>query len=221
MYTSTELQLLRNADPGVKLPGIDTPAGDPLAAGSLKPLSSMTTSSKAPFYYSAAANVVYVTQAGATLSGYNFGNATVDVDASNVTIEDCNFTATTGWYAVQVHDGENNTTVTNSSFNSDAIPAKLAAWITSTGTVNVTDNSFIDTPADGLDVFGGGVISGNYFSGAGYLPPGCTRTRSGSPTAQRRSSSPTISSTRPPIRTPSSARTTASASPLSSAASAT
>ncbi len=172
MYTSTELQLLRNADPGVKLPGIDTPAGDPLAAGSLKPLSSMTTSSKAPFYYSAAANVVYVTQAGATLSGYNFGNATVDVDASNVTIEDCNFTATTGWYAVQVHDGENNTTVTNSSFNSDAIPAKLAAWITSTGTVNVTDNSFIDTPADGLDVFGGGVISGNYFSGAGYSSSG-------------------------------------------------
>ena len=43
MYTATEIQLLRNADPGVQIPGIDTPTGNPLPASSLKPLSSITT----------------------------------------------------------------------------------------------------------------------------------------------------------------------------------
>src|ERR1700684_3973076 len=41
----------------------------------------------APYYYSPSANVVYVNQAGAVLSGINFGNATVIIDANNVTIK--------------------------------------------------------------------------------------------------------------------------------------
>ena len=171
MYTSTELQLLRDADPGAQLPGIDTPAGNPLAPGSLEPLTSMTTSSTAPFFYDPMNNVVYVKQEGATLSGYNLGSATVEVDASNVTIKNCNFTATTAWYAIHAYAGE-TTTVTDCTFNSDGIPAKLAAWIGSTGQVNITGNSFIDTPADAIDVSGGGVISGNYFSGGGYTSIG-------------------------------------------------
>ena len=170
MYTSTELQLLRNADPGVQLPGIDTPAGNPLAAGSLKPLSSIPTSG-GPLSYDAKTNVVYITGTGATVSGYNFGNATIYVDASNVTIENCSFAATTGWDAVQVNSGT-NTTITNCTFDGEGIPAQLAAWITSSSLVTITNNSFIDTPADGLHTFGGGVISGNYFSGAGYTSNG-------------------------------------------------
>ena len=35
MLTSAQIQLIRNADPGVKLPGIDTPTGNPLSASSL------------------------------------------------------------------------------------------------------------------------------------------------------------------------------------------
>jgi hypothetical protein len=35
MITSAEIQLIRNADPGVKLPGIDTPTGNLLPASSL------------------------------------------------------------------------------------------------------------------------------------------------------------------------------------------
>ncbi len=170
MYTSTELQLLRNADPGVQLPGIDTPAGNPLAAGSLKPLSSIPTSG-GPLSYDAKTNVVYITGTGATVSGYNFGNATIYVDASNVTIENCSFAATTGWYAVQVNSGT-NTTITNCTFDSDASPSKLSAWVMSKSLVTITNNRFIDTPADGLDLFGGGVISGNYFSGSGYTSIG-------------------------------------------------
>ncbi len=166
MYTSAELQLLRNADPGVQLPGIDTPAGNPLEAASLKPLSSLP-SSGGPVSYNAKTNVVYITQAGATISGYNFGNATVFVCASNVTIENCSFTATTGYDAIQVNSGT-NTTITNCTFDSQGIPSKVCAWITSKTPITVTNNRFIDTPADGVDVTGGGVISGNYFSGVGY-----------------------------------------------------
>ena len=35
------------------------------------------------------------------LSGINFGSATVLVGANNVTIKDCTFTGTTGYYAVE------------------------------------------------------------------------------------------------------------------------
>ena len=33
MINSNELQMLRNADPGAILPGIDTPIGNPLSIG--------------------------------------------------------------------------------------------------------------------------------------------------------------------------------------------
>ncbi len=94
--------------------------------------------------YNAKTNVVYITGTGATVSGYNFGNATIYVDASNVTIENCSFAATTGWYAVQVNSGT-NTTITNCTFDSDAIPSKLSAWVMSKSLVTITNNRFIDT----------------------------------------------------------------------------
>ncbi len=171
MYTSTELQLLRNADPGVKLPGIDTPAGNPLAAASLKPLSSIPTSAGGPLYYNAKTNTVSIGQAGAIVSGYNFGNATIAVCASNVTIENCSFAATTGYDAIQVNSGT-NTTVTNCTFDGEGIPSPLCMWITSKTPITVTNNRFLDTPSDGVDLSGGGLISGNYFSGAGYASTG-------------------------------------------------
>ena len=169
MYTATEIQLLRNADPGVQIPGIDTPTGNPLPASSLKPLSSITTAyGAAPFYYVPAWNEVVVTTPGTVLSGYDFGSATVDVAADNVTIKDCNFTATSGYFAVLNSNNAANLTVTDSTFDSKQIPSGLCDWIHSNGTVTVTNNSFINTPADGIGVNGGGIISGNYFSGSGY-----------------------------------------------------
>ena len=116
----------------------------------------------------------------------SFGSGTVYVEANNVTIKDSNFTATTGYYAVQVQGGYGNTTVTSNTFNSEAIPAQLGCWVTSSGTVTVANNTFIDSPADGVDVQGGGVISGNYFSGSGYTSDGKHPDGSGSPTAPLR-----------------------------------
>jgi hypothetical protein len=168
MYTSAELQSLRNADPGVKVPGIDTPAGNPLSVSSLKTLSSLSTNSTSPFYYLAQYNEVIVRQAGTVLSGYNFGSAEVVVEANNVTIQDCTFVGTTGNYAVTVRPGYGNTTLTNDTFTSNGKALPLAAWVATHGTVTVTSNKFLDTPADALHCNGGGTISGNYFSGAGY-----------------------------------------------------
>src|SRR5271166_186476 len=166
MYTSAEIQLLRNADPGVKIPGIDTPTGNPLATTSLKPLGALPSSGS--ITYSPGNSTVYVKQAGAVLSGYDFGSATVMVEANNVTIQDCSFGASaTNWYSIQVANGCTNTTITNYTFNSEDAASAKNAWVVSAGQVTITNNSFIDSPSDALDLTGSGVVSGNYFSGAG------------------------------------------------------
>ena len=172
MYTSTELQLLRNANPGVQIPGIDTSTGNSLSASSLTPLSALTTDPSAPIYYRPSVNTVVVQQAGADLNGYDFGDASVTVNADDVTIENSTFTATSGYSAIQVDPGYADTTVTHVTFDSGGVPSELAAWVISNGKVDVTDNHFIDTPSDGVDVTGGGVISGNYFAGGGYTSNG-------------------------------------------------
>jgi hypothetical protein len=76
MLTSAEIQLIRNADPGAKLPGIDTPTGNPLPATSLV---NVTQDSTAGFSYNPTNNMVFITQNGAVLSGINFGSASVDI----------------------------------------------------------------------------------------------------------------------------------------------
>ena len=89
MISSAEIQMVRNADPGAVLPGIDTPTGNPLPASSLLNYTQITQKSAgAPYYYNPSKNQVYVTQNGAVLSGINFGSAPVTIEANNVTIKD-------------------------------------------------------------------------------------------------------------------------------------
>jgi hypothetical protein len=80
MITAEEIQEIRNNDPGAVLPGIDTMTGNPYATSSLLDVTKITQSNNAPYYYSPSANIVYVTQAGAVLSGINFGSATVVIE---------------------------------------------------------------------------------------------------------------------------------------------
>ncbi|HVP97956.1 MAG TPA: hypothetical protein VMS87_01650, partial [Roseiarcus sp.] len=95
MMTPAELEMLRNADPGAILPGIDTPVGDQIAPSLLKPLSAISTARSAPVMrYNPTTNTVYILQKGADVSGYNIGTATVAVEADNVTIENCTFAGT-------------------------------------------------------------------------------------------------------------------------------
>ena len=101
MITAAQIQMIRNADPGAVLPGIDTMTGNPYATSSLVDVSKITQNSKAPYSYSPSRNTVTVTQDGAVLSGINFGNATVLIGANNVTIKDCTFTGTASYWAVR------------------------------------------------------------------------------------------------------------------------
>ncbi len=169
MFTATEIQMIRNADPGAVIPGIDTKTGNPDAASSLLNLTSLTQNSKAPYYYSPSKNIVYVTQAGAVLSGINFGTATVVIDANNVTIKDSTFTGTTGFWAVYQTPAYSGATVENSTFQGTKSPTESNTWIASTQAITIEDNSFLDTPSDAVAITSG-VVSGNYFSAAGYLP---------------------------------------------------
>jgi len=150
--------MLRNADPGVVLPGIDTPVGNQLAPSSLKGLSSIPTSSSAPIWYRADVNEVIVKQAGAVVDGYNFGTATVVVAANNVTIQNCTFSATANW-AIQEY-GYTGLTVKNSTFYGGSI------YTPGTSVNTIAGNAFIHSVGDAIDA--PGTITGNYFEGGGY-----------------------------------------------------
>ena len=171
MITPAEIQMIRNADPGVVLPGIDTMTGNPYATSSLLDVTKITQNTHAPYYYSPSANIVYVTQDGAVLSGINFGTATVVIDANNVTIKNDTFTGTTGFWAVAQNSANSGAIVENSTFQGSKSPnqGQLTDWIASNLPITIENNSFFDTPADGINVHSG-VIAGNYFSGAGFSP---------------------------------------------------
>ena len=170
MITAAEIQMVRSFDPGGVLPGIDTMTGNPYAASTLLDVTKLTHNSSAPYFYTPSNNTVTVTQAGAVLSGINFGTATVDIGANNVTIEDCTFTGTTGYYAVLQTGTSSGATVDNCTFTGTKSPTEGNVWIGSTqGSMTIEDNTFLNSPTDAIDMHGG-VVTGNYFSGAGYLP---------------------------------------------------
>ncbi len=164
---SPQRQLLRNADPGVQLPGIDTATGNPLAASSLNSLSSLSTSSKQPIYYNASLNTVYVQGNGAVLSGYNLGSAYVVVVGQNDTIEDCTFNGSAGPFAIGAYNAATNLTVTDCTFVGNPAATINAVIYSPTSSMTITDNDFINTAGDGIWADGGGLVSGNYFCGAG------------------------------------------------------
>ena len=168
MITSAEIQLIREADPGAILPGIDTPTGNLDPVSSLKSLATITQTSKgAPYYYNPTNNTVVVTQNGAVLSGINFGSATLVLSANNVTVKDCTFTATTGFWGVYQGPSYSGATVENCTFTGSQSPTETNVWISADKTITIKDNTFLYSPTDAVDIEAG-VVTGNYFSGAGY-----------------------------------------------------
>jgi hypothetical protein len=167
MITAAQIQSIRDHDPGAVLPGIDTMTGNPYATSSLLDVTKITHSSKAPYYYSPSANVVYVTQAGAVLSGINFGSATVVIIANNVTLKDCSFSGTTGFGTVAQNPTFSGATVENCTFTGSKSPTEKNVWIGSTLGITIEDNTFLNSPADAIAIQQG-VVTGNYFSGEGY-----------------------------------------------------
>ena len=170
MITAAEIQMIRNANPRAVLPGIDTKTGNPNPTSTLLDVTTFTQNSKAPYFYTPSRNAVYVTQNGTVLSGINFGSASVIVGANNVTIKDCTFTGTTGYFAVEQTAAFSGTTVENCTFTGSKSPTENNVWIASVqGFMTIKDNSFLSSPSDAIDMHEG-VVTGNYFSGAGYWP---------------------------------------------------
>ncbi len=167
MITAAQIQTIRDNNPGAVLPGIDTMTGNPYATSSLLDFTKITQNSSAPYHYIPSKNQVVVTQAGAVLSGINFGDATVLVEANNVTIKDCTFTATTGFWAVGAGAGVSGTTVENCTFTGSKLPTEFNDWISSVLPITIKDNTFLNSPTDSIDIHSG-TVTGNYFSGEGY-----------------------------------------------------
>ena len=166
MITAQDIQAIRNADPGAVLPGIDTMTGNPYATSSLLDVTKITQNTQAPYYYSPTANIVYVNQAGAVLSGINFGSATVIIDADNVTIKDSTFTDTSSFWAIN-QGSYSGATIENDTFTGSKSPTQKNIWISSAGAITVEDNTFLNSPEDAIGIQQG-VVTGNYFSGQGY-----------------------------------------------------
>ncbi len=167
MITAAEIQEIRDNDPGAVLPGIDTMTGNPYAASSLLDITKITQKTTAPYYYSPSANIVYVTQAGAVLSGINFGDAMVVINANNVTIKDCTFTDTSSFWAVTQSPAFSGATVENCTFTGSKSPTENNVWISSNLGITIENNTFLNSPTDSIAIRSG-VITGNYFSGEGY-----------------------------------------------------
>jgi hypothetical protein len=169
MYTSAELQLLRGADAGASLPGIDTPTGNQLPAASLVKANTITTSktSNPGYYYDPVQNRVIVYQDGVTLSGVDFGSSWLDISGNNVTVNNCTFEPVTGsnWYSVYQYG--TGATIENSTFTGPKYSMQLSDFIASGNQITIQNNSFIDAPSDAIHILNG-VVTGNYFSGAGY-----------------------------------------------------
>jgi hypothetical protein len=174
MYTAAELALLRASDPN-PIPGIDTPAGNPLSLSSLKSYTTITTNTSAPIYYVPSLNRIVVQGNGTVanplvLSGYNFsGAAYVSVYGNNVTIKDCTFTDNVGALAtVQLmNTGASGLTVENCTFSGGN--EDYGIFSNPNGYMAVINNSFIDSPSHPV-TFSNGIVTGNYFSGGAYLP---------------------------------------------------
>ena len=119
-------------------------------------------------------NRVVVKGNGAVLSGYNFSGVDVCVYGNNVTIQDCTFNDAGGTLAAvqQMNMGATGLTVQNCTFSGGTEPYGVLS--SSPGYLAVINNSFIDSPAHPVTL-SNGVVTGNYFSGSGYIPGACRR----------------------------------------------
>src|SRR5580704_2038871 len=167
MLSAAQIQTIRHNDPGAVLPGIDTMTGNPYAPSTLLDVTKITQNSTAPFYYSTSTACVYVTQSGIVLSGINFGDTPVILDANNVTVKDCNFSST-------LYQNGVGAIVENNTFIGVKDPTgPWGGFISSNPDITIEDNTLLDAPSDAIDIGGGrptagGLITGNYFSGAGF-----------------------------------------------------
>ena len=164
--------MLRNMDGGAVLPGVDTNIGNPLSLNSLTPYTSISTNWAAKIQYEPQFNSVVITQPGAVISGVNFGNARVYVDANNVTIENCTFSNPWTYASIQQANTASGTVIENDSFiGTPAAAATLSGvFISAENSITITGNQFIDAGSSAIHVESGATVTGNYIQGGAFDP---------------------------------------------------
>src|SRR5262249_54451261 len=81
---------------------------------------------------------------------------------------DCTFSSGSNPESIRAMPYSGALTVENCTFQGTRSPTDATVFIATWGaSTTIKDNSFIDAPGDAIDT-NGGIITGNYFSGAGY-----------------------------------------------------
>ncbi len=141
--------------------------GSRVATGDMRSFLDLTAADGV--YYAKSLNTLVITKDGATFSGINFSGVSINVEANNVTFQDCNFDASVGTYAINALPGTSNLTIDHSTFDGLKLDKNYADFVSSRGlNTTLTDNAFLNAPADAVAI-ASGTISQNYFHGSGYM----------------------------------------------------
>jgi Ca2+-binding RTX toxin-like protein len=164
MASTSELAAIKNANPSLSIPGLDTSVG--LQVASLASPQSLTNTSG--IYYNPTQKIVVVYQDGITLSGIDLTGLSVMVQANNVTVSNCKFDGSAGTYALKVFAGYANATIDHCAFDGLKLDRGFEDFIVAQG-VNtmITNNTFVDAPNDAIYIENG-TVSHNAISGGGY-----------------------------------------------------
>src|SRR5438874_3585836 len=120
-------------------------------------------------YYAQSLNTLVITKSGANFSGINFSGVSINVQANDVTFQDCNFDASVGSYAINALPGTSNLTIDHATFDGLKLDKNYADFVSSRGlNTTITNSAFLNAPADAVSIESG-TISKNYFHGSGYM----------------------------------------------------
>jgi serralysin len=167
MLTNLEKYRLDNAMGRDVIDGFDSTQGNMLPLASLGSYKGFSLNPLSPIYFNASTNQLIVKQNGAVLNGFNFSGISVEIWANNVTVQNCTFDDKSGYFTVIQNKGYSGMTVQNCTFNGGDNVALASFVVSVNGYATVSNNSFIDTPSHAVQITNG-VVSDNYFSGAGY-----------------------------------------------------
>ena len=166
MATASELQAIKNANPSLSIPTLDTSAGLAIAPSSLK--SPAILADMAGVYYDPARHIVLVHGDGVTLEGIDFTGLTVMVQANNVTVRNSAFDATSGSYALKVFPGYSNATIDHCAFDGLKLDRAFDDFIVAAGVnTTITNSRFVNAPRDAIYIESG-TVAHNAITGAGY-----------------------------------------------------
>ena len=141
--------------------------GSQVDAANLKPASTLTADDGV--YYNATLNTYVIYKAGASLNGYDFGNAAVIVQTNNVSFQNCTFQASANGGNIKQEAAYSGLVVDQCSFDGLKLnTSKYGDFVAAYGKdATVENSSFVNAPSDSIYIENG-TVAGNYIAGGGY-----------------------------------------------------